>query len=342
MCSTIIFDVDGAKCLAENYDYLLDHGLVGTNLRGTKKTNGHDDVNQVIDWVVKYGSISFNQFSLEMPVSGMNEAGLCIALMWHDEGNFGSDENFRRLNPLQWIQYLLDNCESIEEVIVSLQAIRPEQGPIPLHYMLLDASGDSLIVEFIDGELVLHKNVDYPILTNSNYEKCVASAEHAEGHEILTNSIGRFVHLYRQLSSQKGGDSAAGIGFGFLDAVSQTPGRGTAENFPWMTLENDTITAWSIVFNPSQKTILYKTDKNKAIRELNLRDMNFDASSEYQIADINAGSAGSMMPFFEPYSIDKNQEILSLAAPLVGLPDEAIKGLAEAVDSFYSQRKTIL
>lgn len=63
MCSTIIFDVDGAKYLAENYDYLLDHGLVGTNLRGTRKTNGHGDVNQVIDWVVKYGSISFNQFS---------------------------------------------------------------------------------------------------------------------------------------------------------------------------------------------------------------------------------------------------------------------------------------
>lgn len=341
MCSTIIFNIGSRKCLAENYDYVLDHGLVGTNLRGTKKTNGRGVADGSIEWSVKYGSITFNQFSLEMPVSGMNEAGLVVALMWHEEGDYGVDDQYLRMSSLQWIQYQLDNFERIDEVVVGLQSIHPEQGPIPLHFMLLDSYGDCLIVEFIDGELVLRKNVNYPILTNTSYDKCITASEHSESHDLETlgNSMGRFVHLYRQLSIRQDEDNSAAIGFKFLDSVSQTKNSNDVKSFPWAELENETMTAWSIVFDPVRKSIMFKTDKNRTIRKLSLDEWNFDVTTTYQVADINAGVAGDMTPFFESYSIDRNHAIIKLAAPVVGLPDEAIEGLAEAVDYLYRERR---
>ena len=341
MCSTIIFNVDGRMCLAENYDYLIDHGLVGTNLRGTEKSNGRSTEAGGIEWIVKYGNITFNQFSLEMPVSGMNEAGLVVALMWHEEGDYGTSEQYRRLSSLQWIQYQLDNFNKIDEVIEGLQVIRPEQGPIPLHFMLLDSHGDSLIVEFIGGELVLRKNADYPILTNTSYEKCIEESKRRkiDVNEKLGNSIGRFVHLYKRLSLEQNAVNSPYLGFSFLDSVSQSPKNNNDESFPWAKLDSDTITAWSIVFDPVKKAIIFKTDKNRTIREVHLSDWSFDATQKYQIADIHSGVAGNLKPFFDSYSMDRNQEILKQAAPVVGLPDEAIKGLAEAIDHLYRERR---
>jgi len=341
MCSTIIYNIDGRRCLAENYDYLIDHGLVGTNLRGTQKSNGCSEADGGIEWTVKYGSITFNQFSLEMPVSGMNEAGLAVAIMWHEEGDCGAAEQFRQLNALQWVQYQLDNFESVDEVSIGLKNIRPESEPIPLHYLLLDSHGDSLIVEFIDGELVLKKNADYPILTNTSYDTCLKASAKSENEDIETlgNSVGRFVHLYRQLLIQQDKKDSAAIGFGFLDSVSQTLNNNIVDPFPWANLTSDTITAWSIVFDPVNKKIIFKTDKNKALRELNLGEWNFNENGEYQIADINAGTAGNMLPLFKSYSIDRNETLIKLAAPVVGLPEEAIEGLASAVDHLYRERR---
>lgn len=340
MCSTIIFNADGRKCLAENYDYFLDHGLIGINLRGTRKSNGQSAIDQLVDWVVKYGSITFNQFSLEMPVSGMNEAGLVVALMWHEEGNFGTDSKYLRLSSLQWIQFQLDNYKTIGEVVVGIRSIRPEQGPIPLHYMLLDSHGDSLIVEFIDGELVSYENPNYPILTNTSYVTCLAASnEGQDGVERpLGNSVGRFVHLHRQLSNFND-EGAPDVGFRFLDSVSQSSKDDSREAFPWASYENDTVTAWSIVFDPAQGSVLLKTDRNKTIRELPLNEVDFDAGNDYQVMDINAGTTGSALPFFEPYSKEKNQTILRLTAPAIGFPEEVLQEIVEAVDYLYRERR---
>lgn len=339
MCSTIIYSSNGRKYLAENYDYSLDHGLVGTNLRGTKKTNGRPPGDQQVSWSVKYGSVTFNQFSLEFPVSGMNEAGLSIALMWHEEGDFGDDKQFDRLNELQWIQYQLDNFRNIDEVIEGLQSIRPENGPVPLHFTLLDAHGESLLVEFIAGDLVLHRNVSYPILTNNSYNTCLVAAEKNEAITSLpSNSIGRFAHLYRQLSDCRKKQTSAD-GFRLLDSVSMSPEN--TDLFPWSKGDKLTVTAWSIVFDTNQKTIFLKTNRNKDIREFNLNEVDFDAKGGYQIADIHSGSSGSMMNFFELYSEAKNRKILRLSTQQMNMPEEIVDELASAVNSLYVSRQMI-
>jgi choloylglycine hydrolase len=287
---------------------------------------------------VKYGSVTFNQLSLELPVSGMNETGLAVALLWHEEGDYGDDNDCSRLSPLQWIQYQLDNFESVAEVIDGLNTIRPEQGPIPLHFTVLDARGNSLLVEFINGELVLHENSDCPILTNNSYLTCLADASQksASLEQLNNTSIGRFNHLYKQFLDL-GNRASPNTGFDLLNSVSQTPGNG--ETFPWNSDESsNTITAWSIVFDPTNKIIFLKTHQNRAVRNLYLKHFNFEADGDYLVMDIHAGTPGSATPFFTHYSKEKNHHILNLSAPYIDLPEEAVFGMVDTVDYLYRNR----
>ncbi len=178
MCSTIILGADSKKLLAENYDFNLDHGYLGVNLKGTIKENGRELGEKVLRWQVSYGSVTFNQYSFELPISGMNEAGLAIALMFHDEGNAGTNDAYARLSALQWIQYQLDNSKDIDDVIHSLEKIRPKQDFMPLHYSLLDAQGNSLLLEFINEEEKCFKNPSVPTLTNSSYERSLDDVQY--------------------------------------------------------------------------------------------------------------------------------------------------------------------
>jgi len=339
MCSTIIFGKNDQKILAENYDFSHDFGLVATNLRGTKKSNGQPNPTDTVRWTVQYGSITFNQFSLEMPVSGMNEVGLAVALMWHEEGDFGSDDGFRRLSGLQWIQYQLDNFKTIAEVEEGLQSIRPERGPVPLHFTVLDAQGDSALIEFLGDELVLHRNVEFPILTNNSYASCLAIAEAEQGKasQSATNSVGRFVHLFDTFSSNKEIYDAAEDGFQYLDSVRQSTDND--ERFPWSSPDNETITAWSIVFDPTNMTILYKTSQNQTIRKLCMADFDFAERAMYQNLDVHANVANPVAASFSTYTKESNFNLLQQSSPTMGLPDEVVHQLTNVVDSLYLTRQ---
>lgn len=343
MCSTVIFGANSHKYLAENYDHSLDHGLVEVNLKGTVKENGRQPGDKAIRWRVKYGSITFNQFSLELPVSGMNEKGLAVALMWHYEGDFGTDERYSRLSALQWIQYQLDNYQNITEVIEGLETVRPKQEGAPLHYSLLDAVGNSLLLEFLDGEPHLYVNPEFPILTNSSYRVCLekAKAYEYQAGRSENSSIARFNHLYRQYPEFNQSDLSASAGFRLLQTVSQTPT--SDQSFPWNAGDHgNTITAWSIVFSPLEKLIFLKTHGNESIREIRLADFDFEKESEYLLMNINDGTDGSAAPFFKPYTKEHNQNIVRRTAKAFQMPEPEQDNLINLVDWLYQHREMSL
>jgi len=339
MCSTVIFGTTTNRYLAENYDYPLDHGLVGVNLRETTKENGRQPGETAIRWSVKYGSVTFNSFSLELPVSGMNEAGLAVALMWHDEGDFGNEPGFSRLSPLQWIQYQLDNYKNIEEVLEGLKTVRARNEGIPLHYSLLDAKGNCLLIEFVDGEIRLEKNPEFPILTNSTYQLCLTEAKRSFGSlEMPKNSsIARFCHLYDQYAVQNHAEVKPVDGFNFLDSVSQTPGA--MQSFPWNKgNENNTITVWSIVFCPREREILFKTNQKKTIKKVKLGDIGFEKNSQYLAMEINEEVLGPVTQSLKPYSKDSNRYIVQQSSLLIPLSKSEQDNLVETIDSLYDKR----
>ena len=83
-----------------------------------------------------------------------------------------------------WAQYVLDNYATVEEAVADLEknplVVATDNVPgqdrlATLHLSLSDASGDSAIIEYIDGKQVIHHNRKYQVMTNSPiYEKQLA------------------------------------------------------------------------------------------------------------------------------------------------------------------------
>ena len=348
MCSTVILGSDSRKLLAENYDYLLDHGLVAVNLKGSIKENGRQAGDKAIRWEVRHGSVSFNQFSLELPVSGMNDKGLAIALSWHHGGDFGEDPKYARLSALQWIQYQLDVNQTIDEVVASLSSIRPKKEGIPLHYTLLDAKGNSLLLEFIDGNPIIHKNKQFPFLTNSTYHECLTIAQQPSALSDFENSSsqGRFLQLYQRYHSYQLENCDATNAFKLLELIKQAdqpvkrPANHSTTNFPWETTQTaKTKTVWNIVFSPSENCIWFKTQENQAIRKIDLSELNFEKSAKYQTLDINTPYQGNVVGHFIDYKMQQNRNLLHQSTRLIEMPEFERDALIQLIDQLYQTRQ---
>ncbi|MGC6580484.1 linear amide C-N hydrolase, partial [Escherichia coli] len=73
-------------------------------------------------------------------------------------------------------QYVLDNFASVKEVVETLEKppyfqivapSMPKGEKASLHLSISDAKGDSAIIEFIEGKMVIHHSKEYKTMTNS-------------------------------------------------------------------------------------------------------------------------------------------------------------------------------
>jgi len=87
---------------------------------------------------------------------------------------------------IAWVQYLVDNCRTVGEALNHLKNIQIVSVPIPgyekglpLHVAIEDAAGDSAVVEFVKGRLVVHSGRQYQVMTNEPaYDEQLANLRH--------------------------------------------------------------------------------------------------------------------------------------------------------------------
>lgn len=331
MCSTIILGRGSARVLAYNYDYSLGHGLIGTNPRGTRKASVPPPGQPVTRWDVRYGSVTLNSFALELPTCGMNERGLSVGLMRHEEGRFGDDTTVLRVNPLQWIQYTLDTHASVADVVEDLQRVQPRDDGFPLHYTVLDASGDCALIEFLDGRPCVTRDPAVPALTNSSYETSLRSVEAGETPPESASSLGRFATLCRLYSPASDHAAEPAAAFAILSTVRQ---GGEA----WSAGDGATRTVWSVVFEPRARTIRLVTEDNPEQRVIPLDAIAFDETASYQLLDIHAGSAGTITGDLEPYRAEANRRIVRESARALPMPEQVQDEIVSVVDRLYRTR----
>lgn len=284
-----------------NYDWITDAGMVCTNLRGLAKTSLKTENGETISWISKYGSISFNQYGKEFPTGGMNEKGLVVELMWLDETKYPGNDNRPAIGVLQWIQYQLDNCSTIEEVIATDIKIRiSPTGTTPLHYLVADAKGNAATIEFLDGKMVVHKGNDLslPVLTNSTYDESVRSYKSSASYG--NNSLERFNDACRMIQQLNAGNSTKPVidyAFDILNEVSQGD-----------------YTKWSIVYDITNKTIQFKTNRFKNIKTVGFSSFDFNCSATAKVWDMNQPASGKIETAFEKFTPDINKRIVETAA----------------------------
>src|SRR4051812_18474579 len=171
-CTTFFLQKNGQMVFGKNYDWMTGTGVVNTNLRNLAKSSLPLDGGSMLKWTSRYGSVTFNQYGKEFPNGGMNEKGLVVELMWLAESRYPAPDERGSINVLQWIQYQLDNCATVEEVIATDKNIRITPTGTPQHYLVADRKGGVATIEFLKGKMVVHtgNELPYPVLSNSSYQ----------------------------------------------------------------------------------------------------------------------------------------------------------------------------
>jgi penicillin V acylase-like amidase (Ntn superfamily) len=183
MTSTVALPCTRAVYLGDNGDVITARSMdwkvdVLTNLwifpRGMQRS-GQAGPNS-LHWTSKYGSVIATGYEVST-TDGMNEKGLVANVLWLVESQYPKyDASKPGLAISIWAQYILDNFATVQEAVDTLAAepftivtasVPGEERLATLHLSMSDASGDSAIVEYINGKQVIHHGRQYQIMTNS-------------------------------------------------------------------------------------------------------------------------------------------------------------------------------
>lgn len=343
MCTTFTFQKDQAFVLGQNYDFYYGHGLIVVSPRGLKKHSITKGDARRVSWIANYGSVTFTQFGRDIPMSGMNEKGLTIAMMYQDDGRFPAEDDRPELNELQWIQYQLDQYESVEEVLERLEDFRLVKSLYELHYIIADATGRTVLIDFIDGACHVTEDAECYTFANTSYPESIAYLKQFEDTPMenlpdKATSLDRFTLMHRlvkDIHAQPTIASPVQKGFELLEKVAAKP----SSRMQWAIAGNEAppiFTYWSIVFDINNQIIYYRDLQNQEIRSIHLKEFSFHSSAEVLTVTLDNDYIGDISGKFQPYRTEDNERIvLKSFAPISDIfPPNEQRELINYPDSF--------
>ena len=135
---------------------------------------------ETVKWTSKYGSVIATGYDIGT-CDGMNEKGLVAGLLFLPESVYDRPGDTRPVMGISiWTQYVLDNFATVDEAVAELskEVFRIDDPDLPngakstLHLSISDASGNSAIFEYLNGNLVIHEGRECQVMTNSpTYDK---------------------------------------------------------------------------------------------------------------------------------------------------------------------------
>ena len=295
-----------------------------------------------LTWTRKYGAIEVAGTTdpsgpIDGVFDGMNTTGLVANLLYLGESDFGPapSDNRPRLSFAGWVDYVLTSFASVKEVVdafadPSIYIVPINFGPgaaahPTVHLSVTDASGDSAIIEYLDGKPVIHHGRQYQVMTNSpTYDqqlKLNAKWDDVDKNKDLPGSIqsqDRFVRASYYLSklpqTSDERQAVAGV-FSVMRNVSVPWGVGDPEH------PNLSPTYWRSVADSTNKIYYFESALSPNIVWVNLDKINFAPGSGVRAVKVE-----------ENYSIIGNiDDALAPAAPISFLAPTAANTSPPAV-----------
>jgi len=120
-------------------------------------------------WTTRYGATGANGLGLPVLVDGMNEAGLAGGLLYMPNVAVFQDvkpnEATNSIASHELLLYTLTSFATVAEARAGISTIKVNRSaqptfgmPVPIHMTLHDATGASLVVEYVEGELRITDN----------------------------------------------------------------------------------------------------------------------------------------------------------------------------------------
>lgn len=139
---------------------------------------GQTSIGSGMTYVSKYAFSGVYCFSDKVMMDGMNEKGLVAAAFFFP--GYASytpttaANQASSLSPLDFTNWILSQFSTIEEVIEAIPSVSISptvfqswgKTPPPFHYVVYDSQGKSIVIEPLDGKLVVYENL-IGTITNS-------------------------------------------------------------------------------------------------------------------------------------------------------------------------------
>ncbi len=130
-----------------------------------------------LEWKSKYALVGLNGEDLSLIADGVNEAGLAGGIFlfpgYAQFQEISVQDEARSIAPWEVITWALSNFSTVDEVREGLAGIKVGSVEFaawkavpPLHYVIHDASGNSLVIEYVGGKLNLYDNA-IGVITNA-------------------------------------------------------------------------------------------------------------------------------------------------------------------------------
>ncbi|KQY03404.1 choloylglycine hydrolase [Mycobacterium sp. Root135] len=124
-----------------------------------------------LHWTSTHASLVTTVYGIGS-IDGLNERGLAAHGLYLKTTELGSRKpELPGLHTGLWIQYLLDQAATVSEALalmkdIQLVMVSAHGFDATIHVAVEDAGGDSAILEFADGELVVHHGREFTLMTN--------------------------------------------------------------------------------------------------------------------------------------------------------------------------------
>jgi choloylglycine hydrolase len=163
-----------ARTLEFGFDLKSDIMMVP---RGYARTGTTPDGKEGLKWKSKYASVGMNGAGLPNLFDGLNEKGLAAGMFYFPTSAgympYAADESAKTIAQWEVPSYILENFADVDEVKANIgnitvsSAVFSQWGFAPeAHYVVHDASGKSIVIEYVDGKLNVHEN-PLGVITNS-------------------------------------------------------------------------------------------------------------------------------------------------------------------------------
>ena len=122
-----------------------------------------------IRWQTKYGMAGANAFNMAQISDGLNEKGLAVGIFYMpDYAQYQAvvaDHVHQALAAWELPLYLLSNCATVQEAVAAARHVLVSDALLKgidfvptFHYVVHDAGGRCVVLEYIKGELKVHDN----------------------------------------------------------------------------------------------------------------------------------------------------------------------------------------
>ncbi len=317
-CSTFMISTGNDILIGHNLDVPMEiPGMIFVNKRGLEKESvsfdqllwGVTDTLPKLKWISKYGSVTYNPIGCELIDGGLNEAGLYIGEMSLNENcKYAVISNKPKIAVALWLQYVLDNFASVDEVVKFVSETSIDGGYIFWwHFFVADKKGNTAVIEFINDKTIIHKNeeVPVPLLCNNQYSNELDSLKQYQGFggdrtiDLKNKSINnRFIYGAQMLEFTKQNPAESNVNYAF-DILKRL---------------DIGLTKWSIVFDVKNRKMYYRTSEGMNIKHIDFSSFDFSCGKPIMMLDINNDlPAGDVKEYFIPYTMQENKAQLEKA-----------------------------